>query len=952
LSHKEELFRSRDDAHLAMRAAVAAAVERVEAVAATQQREERAQTEVLLNELKQGHAAEMAKSRHRAADALAAMEAIKEGEASRDALARHRRMADDAALVAAVETEAAVEDAKKRAIEDMERKHQRVLREEREAFEQQIAKERAAAEAATVEAANAAVQYNEKVEHARQTRARTRQELATAEETREAREARSEHLDLARCVESMQATVSASAERHTEVLGAWEARATKAEAVAGGHHAELKALQSQLEEQRRVHKQQLEDYDRHGRHPRSRNDADEPAATAAAAAVVVGRVVGEAAGYRVGGIVEAKVAGWTKYYAGKITRANSDGTFDIKFDDGEQQSQVSVDRIKGKSSGGKNEGGSWGRASTSRLRPGLSSPKVASPVVSSSSVEDRVGAVGSKHETAIAKLTNLAEKSEKALLVLQQNKAAEVGALGPPPRQHHHPETIGNAGSEHVNGGEEGGQGRFGQAGMIGRGGSFLWLDPRGLGDVAEAWRSTQDLHSVAAGTLEGDISSEPPQQQQQQQQQEHNSERNKKTNNNTRGNESTRGDVSFKSNNVLGTSTWAALANHYGDDAQSRSLDSAANSRAHRHVHSHFADPHIHVDCHLHDHDHDLDGVDSAEGERGKRTAAASEAKQRELRERHERQRLRTERAAAKRPHYGRQNGRQHGGERSERGGRSVNGVLKASSPSSKRTTRTTRQTRHTAKCRGGGGDGGGGNGGVNGKEGSGEGLCRHCGSPSPSPSLRSNDSRSPGGGGLSCNGSPASGNAPQSHSRNEPSPFDRSHSGGATGGGSDDSSSCFSPTDFGDSDGGLGESGNNRGAGDGDGRAGHGSGDGGGGVVVGSDEEKMVREMKRRAKARKDNTLKLSPSLTANSKRRGKTKTEKDPGNSNRRTVKCSGGGGRQRRPMTATTVRGNAGSRNTVGSKTSRRGKSAGRSTQRARPGSARPSYREARGFVSYA
>ena len=207
LSHKEELFRSRDDAHLAMRAAVAAAVERVEAVAATQQREERAQTEVLLNELKQGHAAEMAKSRHRAADALAAMEAIKEGEASRDALARHRRMADDAALVAAVETEAAVEDAKKRAIEDMERKHQRVLREEREAFEQQIAKERVAAEAATVEAANAAVQYNEQVEHARQTRARTRQELATAEETREAREARSEHLALARCVESMQATV-------------------------------------------------------------------------------------------------------------------------------------------------------------------------------------------------------------------------------------------------------------------------------------------------------------------------------------------------------------------------------------------------------------------------------------------------------------------------------------------------------------------------------------------------------------------------------------------------------------------------------------------------------------------------------------------------------------------------------------------------------------------------
>ena len=34
--------------------------------------------------------------------------------------------------------------------------------------------------------------------------------------------------------------------------------------------------------------------------------------------------------------VEAKVSGWTKYYAGEITRVNRDGTYDIKFDDGER----------------------------------------------------------------------------------------------------------------------------------------------------------------------------------------------------------------------------------------------------------------------------------------------------------------------------------------------------------------------------------------------------------------------------------------------------------------------------------------------------------------------------------------------------------------------------------------------------------------------------------------
>ena len=35
---------------------------------------------------------------------------------------------------------------------------------------------------------------------------------------------------------------------------------------------------------------------------------------------------------REGDRVKVKVAGWTKYRRGKITRINSDGTYDIKFD--------------------------------------------------------------------------------------------------------------------------------------------------------------------------------------------------------------------------------------------------------------------------------------------------------------------------------------------------------------------------------------------------------------------------------------------------------------------------------------------------------------------------------------------------------------------------------------------------------------------------------------------
>ena len=43
---------------------------------------------------------------------------------------------------------------------------------------------------------------------------------------------------------------------------------------------------------------------------------------------------------REGDTVEAKCAGWTKYYKGEVTRVNSDDTFDIKFEDGERKRGV------------------------------------------------------------------------------------------------------------------------------------------------------------------------------------------------------------------------------------------------------------------------------------------------------------------------------------------------------------------------------------------------------------------------------------------------------------------------------------------------------------------------------------------------------------------------------------------------------------------------------------
>merc|ERR1712054_22209 len=53
--------------------------------------------------------------------------------------------------------------------------------------------------------------------------------------------------------------------------------------------------------------------------------------------------------------VEAKLKGWAKYYKGKITRENRDGTYDILFDDGERKSKIDSKLIRSLESKSKNQ---------------------------------------------------------------------------------------------------------------------------------------------------------------------------------------------------------------------------------------------------------------------------------------------------------------------------------------------------------------------------------------------------------------------------------------------------------------------------------------------------------------------------------------------------------------------------------------------------------------------
>ena len=56
--------------------------------------------------------------------------------------------------------------------------------------------------------------------------------------------------------------------------------------------------------------------------------------------------------FKRGDKVKAKVAGWTKYYEGKITEDNGDGTFDIRFNDGEEKRNVRKSQMQAMDGGG------------------------------------------------------------------------------------------------------------------------------------------------------------------------------------------------------------------------------------------------------------------------------------------------------------------------------------------------------------------------------------------------------------------------------------------------------------------------------------------------------------------------------------------------------------------------------------------------------------------------
>lgn len=66
--------------------------------------------------------------------------------------------------------------------------------------------------------------------------------------------------------------------------------------------------------------------------------------------------------FRVGDAVEAKVPGWTKYYPGEISRVRGDGTYDISFSDGDAKSKVKKLYIRARDGGGRSPGRDKGRS--------------------------------------------------------------------------------------------------------------------------------------------------------------------------------------------------------------------------------------------------------------------------------------------------------------------------------------------------------------------------------------------------------------------------------------------------------------------------------------------------------------------------------------------------------------------------------------------------------------
>ena len=50
--------------------------------------------------------------------------------------------------------------------------------------------------------------------------------------------------------------------------------------------------------------------------------------------------------YTIDEIIEAKCTGWTKYYKGKVTGINRDGSYALEFEDGETKESVKTDQVR------------------------------------------------------------------------------------------------------------------------------------------------------------------------------------------------------------------------------------------------------------------------------------------------------------------------------------------------------------------------------------------------------------------------------------------------------------------------------------------------------------------------------------------------------------------------------------------------------------------------------
>jgi hypothetical protein len=91
---------------------------------------------------------------------------------------------------------------------------------------------------------------------------------------------------------------------------------------------------------------------------------------------------------REGDNVEAKCAGWTKFYKGEVTCVNGDGTFDIKFEDGERKLSVEARRVKAAEASSSNP---YGSGASSRKSPRIQRPSL-SPRAGNYARGDRIEA--------------------------------------------------------------------------------------------------------------------------------------------------------------------------------------------------------------------------------------------------------------------------------------------------------------------------------------------------------------------------------------------------------------------------------------------------------------------------------------------------------------------------------------------------------------------------------